>query len=83
MKEEKEEIKYFAVVYCTKKYGYSIHLLPGKDKEDCLNNLRKMKENPKTRERMLATTVIKRNMVNFKDGFIFGCPKSLDVLRSK
>lgn len=78
-----ENVQYFAVVYCTEEYKNSVHLLPCESKEACLEKLRKMREDPETRKRMKATTVIKRDMSNFKEGMIFGCPKSLDVLRSK
>ena len=73
-------IQYFAVVYSP---DGTIHLWPGKSKEACLDKLRHMKEDLRVCDRMEATTVIKRDMSNFKDGKIFGCPKSLDVLRSK
>lgn len=72
--------QYFAVVYC--KDG-TMHLWPGKSKEDCLRKLNDMKDTPKINSRMKATTIIKRDMTNFKDGFIFGNPKSLNVMESK
>ena len=73
-------IRYFAVVYSP---DGTIHLWPGESKEACLNKLRSMRDSPRVHDRMEATTVIKRDMSNFKDGMIFGCPKSLDMIRSK
>ena len=70
--------KYYAVVYC--KDG-TIHLWPGDDQEACLCKLKKLKKNPRVDERMQATTVIKRDLDNFKDGMIFGSPKSLNVVK--
>lgn len=69
-------VKYFAVVYC--KDGTS-HLWPGDSQEECLDKLMEIRDS-KWGQRMLATTVIKRDMDNFKDGLIFGNPKSLNVL---
>ena len=77
---EQNNSQYFAVVYCTEDYKSSIHLLPGVDQQDCLNKLKQLKDDPKTCKRIKATTVIKRDMSNFKDGLIFGCPKSLNVM---
>lgn len=77
---ETKEIKYFAVVYC---FDGTIHLWKGNTQEQCLNILRKMKKDPDVACRMESTTVIKRDMSNFKDNKIFGCPKSLDVMRGK
>ena len=76
-------IRYFAVVYCKPEYKNAMHLLPGDSKEDCLEKLRKLRDDPKINKRILATTVIKRDMSNFKDNLIFGCPKSLDVMQEK
>ena len=69
--------KYFAVVYC---HDETIHLWPGESKEQCLEALSKLKSDPDISRRMKATTVIKRDMENFKDGFIFGNPKCLNVM---
>lgn len=80
---EEKKIQYFAVVYTNDAWGNTIHLWPGDSQEDCLNKLREMKEDPRILERMEATTVIKRDMSNFKDNKIFGCPKSLDVMQEK
>ena len=80
METENKNIRYFAVVYC---YDGTVHLAPGSTQEECLERLRDMKLNPKTIERMEATTVIKRDMNNFKDDKIFGCPKSLNVMLEK
>lgn len=74
-------IKYFGVVYC--KDG-TIHLTPLQDtQQDCLDTLRFWLEDPRCYERVEATTVIKREMDNFKNGKIFGNPKSLDVMQDK
>ena len=81
--EEGSNIQYFAVVYCKPGYKNSVHLLPCPSKEACLEKLRAMRDDPETSKRILATTVIKRDMSNFKDGKIFGCPKSLDVMQEK
>ena len=70
--------KYFAVIYC--KDG-TIHLCPGDSQEECLNKLKKVSGYNKVKERMSATTVIKRDMSNFKEGRIFGCPKSLNIVK--
>lgn len=72
--------QYFAVVYCN---DGTMHLWPGESKEDCFTKLKKMKESPKIYSRMKATTIIKRNMDNFEDGFIFGSPKSLNIMGEK
>ncbi len=74
---EDKKIKYFAVVYC---YDGTIHLWPGNTQEECLEKLREMKDHMDVFERMESTTVIKRDMSNFKDNKIFGCPKSLNVM---
>ncbi len=72
--------QYYAVVYC--KDG-TIHLWPGDDQSDCVTKLREMAEDPKIRPRMSSTTVIKRDMDNFKDGQIFGCPKTYNVVKEE
>lgn len=79
---KQDDIQYFAVVYCTAAYKNSIHLLPCKDKEDALKKLREMKDDPKVNKRIKATTIIKRDMSNFKDGLLFGCPKVFNVMSS-
>ena len=73
-------IKYFGVVYCN---DGTIHLIPGDTQEQCLERLAMMTNSPRTLQRMESTTVIKRDMSNFKEGKIFGCPKSLDVIQNK
>lgn len=70
-------IKYFAVIYS--KDG-TIHLWPGDSQEECLNTLRDIRDNPIWGDRLASTTVIKRDMSNFKEGLIFGNPKSLNVM---
>lgn len=84
MKEEKEvREQYFAVVYHTGEYKNAIALLPRESKEKCLDALRELRDDPKTHDRIRATTIIKRNMANFKDDLIFGYAKSLDVMQEK
>lgn len=72
--------QYYAVVYCKDK---TIHLWPGEDQQDCVAKLMEMAEDPKIRPRMASTTVIKRDMDNFKDGQIFGCPKTYNVVKEE
>ena len=43
----------------------------------------KLRESPKSFNRTKATTIISRDMSNVKDGFLFGHPKSLDVMQDK
>lgn len=73
-----ENVQYFAVIYCD---DGTIHLAPGETQEVCLEKLRRVKG--EKAHIMKATTVIKRDMSNFKDGMIFGNPKSLDVMQEK
>lgn len=61
--------KYFLTVYC--KDG-TIHLWPGDSKQDCLMKLADMLTDKRIVERYKDSTVIKRDMSNFKDGLIFG-----------
>ena len=68
--------KYYIVIYCKDK---TIHLWPGDSKQDCLEKLADMMTNQKVMERYENSTIIKRDMSNFKDGLIFG--KRLDVER--
>lgn len=75
--------QYFAVVYQTAEYKNAICLMPRDSKEECLEELRKLRDDPRSHDRIRATTVIKRDMNNFKEGLIFGCPKSLDVMQEK
>ena len=83
MEEQKEQEQYFGVIYQTDEYKNTIILLPRKTKEQCLEVLRKCRDKPEMQDRIKATTVIKRNMVNFKNGMIFGYAKSLDVMQEK
>lgn len=83
MEEQKEQEQYFGVVYQTDDYKNAILLLPRQTKEQCLEVLRKCRDNPEMQGRIRATTVIKRNMANFKNGLIFGYAKSLDVMQEK
>lgn len=70
--------KYFGVIYF--KDGF-IGMCPGDSQAECLEELKKAVSKEKFKNRVLSTTVIKRNMDNFKDGKIFGCPKSLNVVK--
>lgn len=71
--------KYYGVVYLL---DGTIHLWPGKTQKECLDELKKIRDS-KWGPRIKATTVIKRNMDNFKDDLIFGNPKSLNVMERK
>lgn len=72
-------VKYFGVVYCR---DGTIHLTKPQDtQQECLDKLRSWIKDPKCYERVESTTVIKREMDNFKGGFIFGNPKSLNVVK--
>lgn len=74
-------IKYFGVFYSK---DNTIHLFPGDTQEECLDKLDYLiNSDPRVKERCLATTVVKRDMDNFKEGFIFGNPKSLNVMNRK
>ena len=83
MEEQKEQEQYFGVVYQTAEYKNAIILLPRDTKEQCLEVLRKCRDNPEMQGRIKATTVIKRNMAYCKDGMVFGHAKSLDVMQEK
>lgn len=72
--------QYFAVIYS--KNG-EIHLWPGDSQNDCLVELRRVRDSKKWGHVIKSTTVIKRDMSNFKDGLIFGSPKSLNVMVEK
>ena len=71
--------QYFGVTYLT---DGTMQLWPGKDQQDCLRKLREVRDS-KWGPRLKATTVIKRDMTNFKDGLIFGSPKSLNVVAER
>lgn len=71
--------KYYGVVYLL---DGTIHLWPGDNQKDCLDELIKIRDS-EWGPRIKATTVIKRNMDNFKDDLIFGNPKSLNVMGGK
>ena len=68
--------KYYLVIYCKDK---TIHLWPGDSKQDCLEKLADMMTDQKVMGRYENSTIIKRDMSNFKDGLIFG--KRPDVER--
>lgn len=61
--------KYYLVIYC--KDG-TIHLWPGDSKQVCLEKLADMLTSPDIVARYENSTIIKRDMSNFKDGLIFG-----------
>lgn len=72
-------IKYFGVVYCTDE---TTHFTKPKDtKEECMKVLIKMMEDPRVKERLKRTTVIKREMDNFPDGLLFGSPECYNVVK--
>ena len=73
---EEKQAQYYAVLYAV---DGTIHLWPGNSQEECLERLRGILKNEVKNDYCKATTVIKRDMSNFKDGMIFGNPKSLDV----
>lgn len=68
--------KYFLVIYCKDE---TIHLWPGDSKQDCLAKLADMLADERIVKRYKDSTIIKRDMSNFKDGLIFG--KRPDVER--
>lgn len=74
-------VKYFGVVYL--KNGAVYITKPRDTQQECLDKMKSWVEEPACREEVAATTVIKREMDNFKDGKIFGTPKSLDVMQCK
>lgn len=74
--EAGSDSKYYLVVYCKDK---TIHLWPGDSKQDCLDKLADMMTDTKVMSRYEDSTIIKRDMSNFKDGLIFG--KRPDVER--
>ena len=61
--------QYYLVVYC--KDG-TMHLWPGKDYDACYNKLKKMMNNDKTSPKIKASTIIKRDTSNYREGFMFG-----------
>lgn len=71
-----KDSKYYLVIYCKDK---TIHLCPGDSKQDCLEKLAAMLTTPDVVRRYKNSTIIKRDMSNFKDGLIFG--KRSDVER--
>lgn len=73
---QEKDSKYFLVIYCKDK---TIHLWPGDSKQDCLEKLAGMLTKPEIVSRYEDSTIIKRDMSNFKDGLIFG--KRPDVER--
>lgn len=70
--------QYFAVIY---RVNGVIELKPFESKERCMKELEKITSNETLIDLVKATTIIKRDMDNFKDGFIFGCPKSTNVIK--
>jgi len=72
--------QYFVVLYRKNKV---IELKPYDSKEKCLEILNKLQNNKELFALVEATTIIKRDMSNFKEGYIFGCPKTYNVCKSK
>ena len=72
----KKNLQYYLVIYCKDK---TIHLWPGDSKQGCLEKLANMLAAESVMERYESSTIIKRDMSNFKDGLIFG--KRSDVER--
>lgn len=70
-------IKFYLVVYCKDE---TIHLWPGKDKEDCRNKLIDMCKNKKLKDRILSATIIQRDVSKIKDGLIFGSKNILESI---
>lgn len=66
---QEKDLQYFLVIYCKDK---TIHLWPGDSKQDCLMKLADMLTTPNVIKRYESSTIIKRDMSNFKDGLIFG-----------
>lgn len=74
--------KYFGVIYLQDdKLGMTYHLFQKDTQEECLLLLKELAQTSEYASRMIATTVIKRDMDNFKEGLIFGNPKSLNVIK--
>ena len=71
-----KDSKYYLVIYCKEK---PIQRGPGQSKQDCLEKLAAMLTTPDVVRRYENSTIIKRDMSNFKDGLIFG--KRTDVER--
>ena len=73
--------KYFGVIYL--KNGRTDLSEPKDTPEEAMEVMRDLIKRTNALEKVLATTVIEREMDNFKDGFIFGHPKSRDLLQDK
>lgn len=61
--------QYYLVIYCN---DGTIHLWPAVDKEECLQKLEDMLTYEKVKKVYKDATIIKRDMSNYKDGYIFG-----------
>lgn len=68
-KASEKDSKYYLVIYCKDK---TIHLWPSDSKQDCLEKLADMLVTESVVKRYGSSTIIKRDMSNFKDGLIFG-----------
>lgn len=79
---KESSIGYFAVIYCV---SGEIDISPmQKSQEDALEFLKRTYwKHPEWTTKTKATTVIKRDMANIKEGFLFGHPRSLDLMQSK
>lgn len=74
--------KYFAVAYLHN--GETYISKPFDTKEEAEEFIKtKLRESAKSFDRTKATTIISRDMSNVKDGFLFGHPKSLDLMQDK
>ena len=73
--------KHLAVIYL--KNGNIDISRPFDTREEAIAKLKSTLEKEGNFERVKATTVIVRDMENFKDGMLFGNPKSLDLVQDK
>ncbi len=72
--------KYFAVVYLKNR---NIDLRMADSRDDALSILRELLERPGVKDKVAATTVIKRDMSKSTDGYIFGHPTSLNLAKAE
>lgn len=72
--------KYFAVVYLK---NTNIDLRMADSKEEALSVLAELLDRPGVREKVDSTTVIKRDMGKSTDGYIFGHPQCLNLIKAE
>lgn len=72
--------RYFAVVYLKNK---NIDLRMAETKEEAIGILEELLDRPGVRDRVDSTTVIKRDMSKSTDGYIFGHPQCLNMIKAK